>query len=424
MTKDAILGMILSIPIIIGITILAIPVIIVSCITGIDMAIIIQNLLVFAAAVFLVWLFSRFQIIENGILGLIVGSAIYTHFEWHPVFCCLAGLAVVCFLFILSNKKVGFWIKTIPFSLLITIIVYWIFYSETGLFPAADKIWKTTFFVIFLLENLYIRCTRFTIMNAAFHKKTEDDKNIFKEGEVNKAPTDYKEKKLSIAAEATEVNNADGLYLLDRVYLFSKKNSFWDGKLEENVEKKIYQELRMFIDGSYIILPHIAFREIFWWGEWKHDWRLTNSVTKMHFDFGIYNADLQPVLFVEIHGKDHKEDPKVIERDKFKTEVMEYCGMKLITIDCSQFVPDQEIRDKLITSIKREIPDRQACATYCPHCGKLGKNSLMRIKLNNKGEYFYGCSTYSKERTDNCPGLSINEVPPLYMGIPIAKEKM
>ena len=35
-------------------------------------------------------------------------------------------------------------------------------------------------------------------MNAAFHKKTEDDKNIFKEGEVNKAPTDYKEKKLSI----------------------------------------------------------------------------------------------------------------------------------------------------------------------------------------------------------------------------------
>ncbi len=47
----------------------------------------------------------------------------------------------------------------ILFSLLITIIVYTIFYSKTGLFPASDNIWRVSFVIVFLLENLYIRCS-------------------------------------------------------------------------------------------------------------------------------------------------------------------------------------------------------------------------------------------------------------------------
>lgn len=179
--------------------------------------------------------------------------------------------------------------------------------------------------------------------------------------------------------------------------------------------------LRDFIDNDYLILPHVSFREIFWWGEYKKDWRLTDRVTKMHFDFGIYNKDLQPILFIEIQGKSHTENLEVIERDKFKLEVMNRCGMKLIAIDCSESMTDSEIREKIIARVKKEIPDRKAYAAYCPNCKNHGKNSLMIIKRNKNGTYFYGCSTYEENKQDNCPGVSIEDVPPLYWGIPLFK---
>ena len=156
---DSVISMILGIPIVVGIAILAVPLFLVSCIIGIPFETLIQTLLVFGIAVFIVWLFSRFQIIENGIVGFICGWLVYSYLKLHPAFCILVGVAVVGVFFGITKLKVGFWIKTILFSLLITIIVYVIFYSKTGLFPASDNIWRVSFFVIFLLENLYIRCS-------------------------------------------------------------------------------------------------------------------------------------------------------------------------------------------------------------------------------------------------------------------------
>ena len=60
---SSLIGIILGIPIFVGIAILAIPFIIISDISGVPMHILIQSLLIFAVAVFLVWLFSRHQII-------------------------------------------------------------------------------------------------------------------------------------------------------------------------------------------------------------------------------------------------------------------------------------------------------------------------------------------------------------------------
>lgn len=66
------IGFILAIPKLVGITILAVPFLIISSILDIPTITLVQNLLAFAIAVFLVWLFSKFQIIENGIFGLTV----------------------------------------------------------------------------------------------------------------------------------------------------------------------------------------------------------------------------------------------------------------------------------------------------------------------------------------------------------------
>lgn len=155
--KGTIFGMIFGIPVLIGIAILSLPIILVSCITGIDEGVLVINLSVFAIAVFLVWLFSRFQIIENGIVALIAGTLVHTYFKWHPLACILIGAMVAGLLFYITSIKIGFWIKTILFSFIITVIVYGIFYAEVGLFPLPDKIWKISFFIVFFLENIFIR---------------------------------------------------------------------------------------------------------------------------------------------------------------------------------------------------------------------------------------------------------------------------
>ena len=156
---ETVIGLIWGIPKLVGISILAVPFLIISAILDIPTVTLIQNLLAFAIAVFLVWLFSKFQIIENGIFGLILGFAVYMNFKWHPVACILIGVAAAGLLFLVTSIKIGFWIRTISFSLIITFIVYAIFYSKWGLFSLPDMVWKITFFIVFLLENLFIRCS-------------------------------------------------------------------------------------------------------------------------------------------------------------------------------------------------------------------------------------------------------------------------
>lgn len=176
-----IVGMILGIPILIGIAILAIPFIIISCLIDVPMEILLLNLSVFVIAVLLVWLFSKVQIIENGIVGLIVGSLVYIYFKWHSLVCILIGVAIIGFLFFVSYIKIGFWIKTILFSMIVTFLLFMIIYSDEGFFPLPDMIWKVTFFIVFFLENIFIRCA--TAYNKGFlfayarSKKREDHYN-------------------------------------------------------------------------------------------------------------------------------------------------------------------------------------------------------------------------------------------------------
>lgn len=447
--KSTIVGIILGLPIFVGIGILAIPFLIISGITGVPMSIIIQNLVIFVIAMLIIGLLSRYQIIENVIVGLVISLAAYKYWGWHSLVCILIGAIAVGLLFLISNIKLGFIIKTLLFSVVVTFLVFMSLYSDAGLFPISDKIWKTAFAIIFFLENLFIRCavafnngflldgydnsqknveyqydarqvgsaTESLTYNAnqANDSKISEINNLVKE--MNATILDQRKKK-----GEDEGDEESPAYLMERVYLFSQKKSFWDGRLIDNMEEKVYTHLRDFIEKDYLIIPHVAFREIFWWGEWKTDWALTNRVTKMHFDFGIYNKDMQPILFIEIWGKEHREKSAIVELDQFKAEVMKRCGMKLIIMDCSESMTDQEIREKLISCIKSEIPDRRSYAAYCPQCKSNGKNNLMEIKQNKlNGEYFYGCCTYEKGRTDNCPTQALEKVPPLYYGIPTIK---
>lgn len=200
----------------------------------------------------------------------------------------------------------------------------------------------------------------------------------------------------------------------DYIDLFIKRKKFFDS----DMEKKFYPIIRAFIDVNYPVFAHVSLRDIFYWGKWEDNWMLTNRVNGMHFDFVVFGYlldELIPILFIEVQGEKHYTDPKTIERDQFKEKLLEKCSLKLITIDASKTIPDDEISKTVMQHIKNEVPSRDDYNVYCPLC-----KAPMKIKQRNNDQgYFYGCSKWKFDGT-GCSGTkSISEVPPLYNGIPI-----
>lgn len=155
------LALLLGIPVVVGAFILLLPLIIIAGLTQADPVAVVKGVSVFVVAILLIRLFSKYQIIENGICGIILGVVLYNHSGLHPVFCILAGIGGVIALFVLSELKVFYLVKTGIFSIINTLLIYCIIYSQDGLYPAQDTIWAVTFFIVFLLENLFIRCTTY-----------------------------------------------------------------------------------------------------------------------------------------------------------------------------------------------------------------------------------------------------------------------
>lgn len=221
----------------------------------------------------------------------------------------------------------------------------------------------------------------------------------------NKSKESIEELKKNNNQEQEESNILD---CMDYMGAFKLKKNFFDSE----VEKKVYDVLRSFINKEYIIVPHIAFREIFIW-KWEMDWDLTDKVTKMHFDFGIYNEEYKLIMIVEIWGKDHYNEANVKANDKFKDELLKEHNIKLIILDMSQEMNNDELSKTVIKKIKDEIPSRQDYPAYCPKC-----HSIMKLKRNgNTGDLFYSCSRYRKGQESGCRGYDIETVPPLYRNI-------
>lgn len=169
--------MLLGLPIALGAFIISLPLGIVAIITQTDPITIIKGVLIFVIATFCVRLFSKHQILESGICGLLFFAFFFIQYNWHPVFCIAIGAGVVIALYELSKFKVFYWIKTIIFSIINTLIIYYLIYSESGLYPAQDKIWAITFFIVFLIENLYIRSCFFVQHYNINYKKAETRQN-------------------------------------------------------------------------------------------------------------------------------------------------------------------------------------------------------------------------------------------------------
>lgn len=153
-----IISIIAGIPLVLGIIILVAPLIIIAGTMHINPTILIKTMFVFAVAFYLVKFFSKYQFIENGIVGLGIGTLMLMKFNWSPLLSIIIGMSIFAALFLLLKFNTFFWIKTILFSLIITTGIYLVLYSSRGISPVENKVWKICVFVIFLIENIYVRC--------------------------------------------------------------------------------------------------------------------------------------------------------------------------------------------------------------------------------------------------------------------------
>lgn len=245
----------------------------------------------------------------------------------------------------------------------------------------------------------------------AFFKKLRAKSNI-DISEENQS--EAKNSKPVTLNEASNVNDnmqrGESVYseCMDLIGAFSLKDDFFDSEME----RKVYNVLKNFINKEYFIIPHVSLREVFKW-DWSLNEKITNTVPKMHFDFGIYDSNYLPIMFIEVCGSEHNKNEKTKAGDAFKKELLGKHDLKLIVIDASKSIKEQEISSIVIQQIKNEIQSREDYHVYCPKC-----HSAMYLKYNTKDEtYFYGCSTYNPERTNNCSGCSISKIPPLYHSI-------
>lgn len=198
----------------------------------------------------------------------------------------------------------------------------------------------------------------------------------------------------------TEINQVQASYPVLSNYDEKQKLSFYTSKLHKTIEsqkisikgrlwdsdaeKKVDDILKSIISDEFIVIPHVGLREIFNW-DWK-DGSIPKSIAKMHFDFVIYNKDYQPVLVIEIWGKDHKDNPLVEIHDGFKEKLLKKLKLNpIVVIDLKEFIPDEQLKELVISKI-----NDAELNVYCPACG-----APMQIKTNKTTmEKFYGCTKY------------------------------
>lgn len=208
----------------------------------------------------------------------------------------------------------------------------------------------------------------------------------------------------------TAETETKSLHLPDYCRMFALRQSYWD----HGIEWEVYSALRLFISDDYIVIPHEAFSNLFYW-KWEDDWKLTDRVTKAHFDFAIYNNYFMPIMLIEVNGSTHKCSPNRMEMDEFKRKLAAEKGVRLISIDATKTIGNiqQEVEER----IRHEFPDRDSCPTYCPVCHSRIRMILQRNKSTN--EYFYRCvnkecgTTHSLGRSGE-----YRKIAPLYRNMP------
>lgn len=195
---------------------------------------------------------------------------------------------------------------------------------------------------------------------------------------------------------------------IDRISLRTEKNKVWDKNQpfwDSEIEPKVYKILKEFINDEYTIVPHETLAKIFQCEWTEENKKITSKLNYCHYDFVVYNSDFCPVMLMEVNGSKHQKDKYTIVNDNMKKKIAAKKKLKLVCIDFSDSIPDNEIKDKVEKSIREAIPDKDSVPAYCPKC-----HAMMALRQNRSTmEWFYSCPNKHKNNT-----YSAYKIPPLY----------
>lgn len=197
----------------------------------------------------------------------------------------------------------------------------------------------------------------------------------------------------------------------DYADLFSlRKKYFWDS----NAEKIAYDVFKEELDEHYIVLPHVAFTNVFDINAPKNiEYKLRACVSEYHFDFVIYNSEyLLPVLLIEINGGAHAKSSKR-DIDTFKEKLLtntkgKETELNLINIDVLDHLPDDELlKDRIRKTLHYTIGSRLRYRAYCPNpeC----RTPLKYLQNRNTKKHFYLCP-HCKNKDNQAKNETFDEI--------------
>lgn len=207
-----------------------------------------------------------------------------------------------------------------------------------------------------------------------------------------------------------ELNTKENLKLDPNNFML--KTGIWDS----DAERKTYFILKSIINENYIIMPHVAFQDLFLIKEdTLNISEIRNQIQKYHFDFVIFDSNFLPVLLIEVNGRYHTQASKK-ETDAFKRQLVSLSGnnLQLIEIDLFDSNNDEELKETIEKSLYGHITSRNKYPAYCPIC-----HSVLTYLYRKDGTAaFYKCpKCRRKNQPEKNKTFNEEEIFPLLKGM-------
>jgi len=128
---------------------------------------------------------------------------------------------------------------------------------------------------------------------------------------------------------------------------FAKRKYFFSA-----AERSFYEVLRRLVP-EYVVFAKVGLSELVYVTKKGPEWRShQNRVDRKHLDFVIYNADLAPVVAIELDDSSHHEQRRR-DRDAFVDQVLAAAGIPIVHVAAQRGYRLDELRQMLLPHLNR-----------------------------------------------------------------------
>lgn len=183
-----------------------------------------------------------------------------------------------------------------------------------------------------------------------------------------------------------------------------KIQKYWDS----SIESICFDILKELINlDNYNIFPHSLLKEIFMttgFEEWEN----------YHVDFLIRDKKGNPILGIEINGKEHYNDSTVNNHDKIKKTLFNEQAIPLISIPLIEFKTEdiKSCANNLYSIITIHLAPLIYNTNFPAYCWKCGERYSYKCRNDYEGT-FYCCTNRNCENNKNNKTFDKKMIPPI-----------